>query len=270
VPPLREGDTGGGGASLIFFGREGEKRRERLARMRVLLTVETRSSKRRAASRLGPSCRCLFLDLPMDQTRYLRRLAEGESPERVVGEMESRGKVRIPEDLQELRALDPLLRVLSGREVRIFGYRDPSSYRISRETAEDLLRLTVRAKLGRIRAGEWKEVLRREVESRLEAAGLEADFIASRAEEENVCLDAPAELVSLLSERGFEMEVETVDPPCRPLDLLLSRVREERLGGREVGEEEVGGLVREHLRFVDLVVERGYERAYELWKLRAG
>jgi hypothetical protein len=241
-----------------------------LARMRVLLTVETRSSKQRAGSRLEPSCECLFLDLPMDHTQYLRRMAEGENPERVVREMESRGKVRIPEDLQELRALGSLLRVLSGREVRIFGYRDPSSYRISRETAEDLLRLTVRAKLGRIRVEEWKEVLRREVGNRREAAVLEADFIASRAGEENACLDAPPELVSLLSERGFEMEVETVDPPCRPLDLLLSRVREEMLGGREVGEEEVKGLVREHLRFVDLVVERGYERAYELWKLRAG
>lgn len=241
-----------------------------MARMRVLLTVETRSSKRRAASRLGPFCRCLFLDLPMDQTPYLRRLAEGEDPEEVVREMESKGKVRIPEDLQELRALGSLLRTLPGKEVRIFGYRDPSSYRISRETAEALLRLTVRAKLGRIRAGEWKEVLRREVENRMGAVGLEADFIASRAEEENVCLDAPPELISLLSERGFEMEVETVDPPCRPLDLLLSKVKEEVLGGREVGEEEVEGLVREHLRFVDLVVERGYERAYELWKLRGG
>jgi len=240
-----------------------------LARMRVLLTVETRSSKGRAARRLDPSCRCLFLDLPMDQTPYLRRLAEGEDPEGVVREMESRGKVRIPEDLQELRALGPLLRTLP-RGVRIFGYRDPSSYRVSRETAEVLLRLTLKAKLGRIRAGEWKEVLRREVENRREAVGLEADFIASRAEEENACLDAPPELISLLSERGFEMEVETVDPPCRPLDLLLSRVREEVLGGREVGEGEVEGLVREHLRFVDLVVERGYERAYELWKLRAG
>jgi len=235
-------------------------------RMKVLLTVETRSSKARAGSLLDPSLDCLFLDLPMDHTQYLGRMAEGEDPEEVLREMERRGKIRIPEDLQEFRSLPALLRHLP-RGVRLFGYRDPSSYRLSRETAEDLLRLTLRAKLGRIRAGEWKEVLRREVLNRLEACRLEADFIASRAGEENACLDATPELISLLEGMGFEVEVEVVDPPCRPLDLLMSRVREEVLGGRKVGEEEVEELVREHLSFVGLVVERGYERAYELWKL---
>lgn len=236
-------------------------------KIEVLVTAETRSSKGRAGALLPPSCECLFLDLPMDHTEYLGRMARGESPRRVVEEMERRGKVWVPEDVQELRALEALLGAVRGRGVRLFGYRDLSSYRVSRETAVALLRLTMRAKLGRVRAEEWKEVLRREVRNRLEAAELEADFIASRAGEENVCLDAPPELVRLLSELGFDTEVRTVDPPCRPLDLLLGRVREEMLGGREVGEEEVRELVGEHLRFVDLVVERGYERAYELWKL---
>ncbi len=239
-------------------------------RMEVLVTAETLSSKERAGSLLRPSCECLFLDLPMDHTEYLGRMARGEKPEKVVEEMERRGKVRVPEDLQELRALGPLLSAVRGRAIRLFGYRDLSSYRISRETAVVLLRLTMRAKLGRVKAEEWKEALRREVLNRFEAAGLEADFIASRAGEENVCLDAPPELVRLLSELGFETEVRTVDPPCRPLDLLLGRVREEMMGGRRLGEEEVRELVREHLRFVDLVVERGYERAYEAWKRGRG
>lgn len=64
--------------------------------------------------------------------------------------------------------------------------------------------------------------------------------------------------------------MRTVDPPRRPLDLLLGRVREEMLGGRKLGEEEVRELVSEHLRFVDLVVEKGYERAYEAWKRERG
>lgn len=239
-------------------------------RMEVLVTAETRSSKGRAGLMLPPSCECLFLDLPMDHTEYVGRMIGGEDPEKVVEEMERRGKVMIPEDLQELRALEGLLGVLRGRKIKVFGYRDLSSYRLSRETALALLRLTIRAKLGRIATTEWKEVLRREIQNRLQVAELEADFIASKAGEENACLDATPELVRLLSEWGFETEVRTVDPPCRPLDLLLGRVREEMFGGRKLEEEEVRELVREHLRFVDLVLEKGYERAYELWKRLKG
>ena len=56
-----------------------------------------------------------------------------------------------------------------------------------------------------------------------------------------------------------------VDTPCKPLDILGAKLKSEILGEAEISDEEVEHLVKEHVRFVDMIIEWGYDRAYRLW-----
>jgi hypothetical protein len=49
------------------------------------------------------------------------------------------------------------------------------------------------------------------------------------------------------------------------LGILGEKIKREILAGEIVKEEEVVGLVGDHLRFVEMVIEKGYEGAYKIW-----
>jgi len=67
---------------------------------------------------------------------------------------------------------------------------------------------------------------------------------------------------------GFHVKEIIVDEPCKPLDILGARIKREILYGEYVDEEEVRALVEEHLNFVDMIIELGYEAAYKSWSLQ--
>jgi hypothetical protein len=56
-----------------------------------------------------------------------------------------------------------------------------------------------------------------------------------------------------------------VDKPCKPLDILAEKIKREIMEGEVVKEGEVVGLVGDHWRFVEMIIEKGYEGAYRMW-----
>ena len=72
-------------------------------------------------------------------------------------------------------------------------------------------------------------------------------------------------LLTSLSGLDFQVNEIVVDKPCKPLDILGEKIKHEIMEGEEVKEEEVRELVGDHLRFVGMIMEKGYEGAYRMW-----
>jgi len=204
---------------------------------------------------------CLFMDFTRNQEGFIREIAHGTAPELIVDAM-------APEDIdiQRLRAAMPLFECLPALGDRaLYCYKEDASLLLSRDAAVQILILTAKAKMGKIEVSEWKEVLKDDIFNELESAGSEAEYIADRAKERNICLDATAEVLNSLSSQGFHIKNIVVDTPCKPLDILGAKLKREILGEAEISDDEVEHLVKEHVRFVDMIIERGYDRAYRLW-----
>ncbi|HDM36922.1 MAG TPA: hypothetical protein ENG09_06760 [Candidatus Syntrophoarchaeum butanivorans] len=99
--------------------------------------------------------------------------------------------------------------------------------------------MTARGRLGRIEVDEWRRGLEEGVRTEIE---------------------------EYLRGKGFEVVRRDVDLSCTPLDMLRSMIREEVLEGKMVPDETVRRLVEYHLRFTDLILEKGREEAYRMWK----
>ncbi|MHC1635017.1 MAG: hypothetical protein ACXQTS_00090 [Candidatus Methanospirareceae archaeon] len=231
-----------------------------------LVTANTRYSKEKATSILKDSdYSCLFLNFPRNQEGFIREIAKGANPWLIIEKMKDLGLVKEPEDVQDYRAAEPIFKCLPSLEVDIYCYKEVASHVLSRESATSILILTAKAKMGKIKVEEWKEVMEEEVYNDIESAEEEADYIARRAKEKNICLDASLDVMHHLSELDFRIKKIILDKFYKPLDILYEKIRAEVLYGKKVKEEEVKRLVKEHLNFVDMIIERGYEEAYRLW-----
>lgn len=239
-------------------------------RLTNLISVPTRRSKRKVQRWLeAQPMDTLFLDLPADWQRPIDQILEGHRPARVVEAMTDDGLVRHPEDSQMLRAYEPvltLLYALGQQGVHFVCYLDPTRHAAARDLAGELLALTLRAKLGRIDVERWRELIMEDIETSLDWSVREARAIASRARGESVALDVSAEAVEYLDAAGFHVEEVELDRSCKPLDILRSKLSQELLQGVKVSVEEVAALVHDHVRFVDLLLGREYEYAYEVWE----
>jgi hypothetical protein len=236
----------------------------------ILATVNTSASKGKAVRwlrRSSPSA--LFLDFPVSWEDYIRGVARGRSWREALEELTREGLVKEPEDTQELRASLPLLRELSSFGGEVYCYRDPLYHDFRREAMDELMLLTLRAKLSGIRAESWRRVIREEVELGLRVAEREAEYIAGRAAKRSTCIDASEEVELGLRKLGYGVRRVMLDEPCRPIDVLREKIKEEVLHGFKVPDELVVKLVEQHLRFTELVVERDYEEAYDIW-IRSG
>ncbi len=91
-------------------------------------------------------------------------------------------------------------------------------------------------------------------------------YIADRAEKKIICLDASEELLTALSGFNFRVKEIVVDKPCKLLDILAEKIKREIMEGEVVKEEEVRELVGDHLRLVEMIMEKGYEEAYRMWQ----
>ena len=198
----------------------------------------------------------------------MRAIVEGADPELVVEEMKDLGLVKEPEDTQDYKAAKPLFEFLPSLEATytaLHCYKEDASLVLSRDTAVRILLLTAKARIGRIEANEWKEVMKADIYYGIESAEGEAEYIAGRAGEKNICMGASEELLTALSRSGFQVNEIIVDEPCKPLDILSEKIKREILCGEYVEEEEVRALVEEHLKFVEMIIEMGYEAAYKSW-----
>ncbi|MHC1610741.1 MAG: hypothetical protein ACXQTW_03930 [Candidatus Methanospirareceae archaeon] len=234
-----------------------------------LITINTSYSKEKAAEILKRGgYDSLFIDFTRNQENFIRGIAKGVDPELAVERMKDLGLVKEPEDTQNFRAAKPLFDCLPSLDLEdtdIYCYKEEASLILSRDVAVRILILTARAKAGRIEVEEWKEVMKEDIYNELESAEGEAKYIADRAKEKNICLDASPELLTSLSGLGFHVKEIVVDKPCKPLDILGEKIKREILEGETVKEEEVVRLVHAHLRFVGMVMEKGYEEAYGEW-----
>jgi len=235
--------------------------------MKNIRTINTSYSKRKAVEILKrEEFDCVFLNFSRNQEEFMREIARGSNPEAVIEKMRELGIVKDPEDSQEYRAAMPLFEFLpSLDEDKIYCYKGEASLSLSRDYAVRTLILTLRAKIGRIDVREWKDVMRDDIYSEMSSADEEAEYIAGIAKKRNVCIDGSKRLMSKLSELGFRVEEVVVDSPCRPLDILREKVEREVLYNEPLEDEEVIRLVKEHVRFVDMVVKSGYEEACRIW-----
>ena len=58
--------------------------------------------------------------------------------------------------------------------------------------------------------------------------------------------------------------VHTMDVNASNFREISEKIKREILAGEVVKEEEVAGLIGDHVRFVDLIMEKGYEGAYRM------
>ncbi|HEC57266.1 MAG TPA: hypothetical protein ENI32_05220 [Candidatus Syntrophoarchaeum butanivorans] len=232
-------------------------------RITILRTPNLESSIRKAIQWFSSGT--IFLDLPMDLERYIEDIAIGADYHEVLSYLEDVGLIRV-EDRVKYRTLAPLFEYIYMNQPDVHCYRDPLYHTISNETLREIFLMTARGRLGRIEIDEWRRVLEEDVRTEIEYAEIEGEFIRERASEENVCLNASEEIEEYLRGKGFEVVRRDVDLSCTPLDMLRSMIREEVLEGKMVPDETVRRLVEYHLRFTDLILEKGREEAYRMWK----
>ncbi|MHC1623015.1 MAG: hypothetical protein ACXQTR_00295 [Candidatus Methanospirareceae archaeon] len=234
-----------------------------------LITINTSYSKEKATEILKRGgYDSLFLDFTRNQETFIRGIAKGVDPELAVERMKDLGLVKEPEDTQDFRAAKPLFDCLPSLDLEdtdIYCYKEEASLILSRDVAVRILILTAKAKAGRIEVEEWKEVMKDDIYNELESAEGEAKYIADRAKEKNICLDASEALLTSLSGLGFQVNEIVVDMPCKPLDILAEKIKHEIMEGEVVKAEEVVVLVEDHVRFVEMIMEKGYEGAYRKW-----
>ncbi len=235
-----------------------------------LITINTGYSKKKATEILkGGGYDALFMDFTRNQETFIRDIAKGVEPELAVEHMKDLGLVKEPEDTQFFRAAKPLFESLPSLDLEdtdIYCYKEEASLILSRDVAVRILILTAKAGAGKIEVEEWKEVMKDDIYNEIESAEGEAEYIADRAEKKNICLDASEELLTSLSGLDFRVKEIVVDKPCKPLDILAEKIKREIMTGEVVNAEEVKGLVGDHLRFVEMIMEKGYEEAYRMWQ----
>jgi len=234
-----------------------------------LITINTGYSKEKATAILKRGgYDSLFMDFTRNQETFIKDIAKGVEPELAVEHMKDFGLVKEPEDTQDFRAAKPLfecLPFLDLKDTAIYCYKEEASLILSRDAAVRILILTAKARAGKIEVEEWKGVMKDDVYNEIESAEGEAEYMANRAEKKNICLDASEELLTSLSGLEFQVNEIVVDKPCKPLDILGEKIKREILEGEVVKEEEVENLVGDHVRFVEMIMEKGYERAYRMW-----
>ncbi len=196
---------------------------------------------------------------------YIRGIARGADPELMSMRYTYPDPLKELEDVQDYRALRPLFEFLPYSDVEVYCYKEDASVVLSRDAAVRMLILTMKAKIGKIEIKEWRKIIEDEIYNEIGSAESEASYIAERAGGRSICIDGSEELMNSLSDLRFEVEEMILDRPCKPLDILGHKIKREILYGEVVSDEEIKSFIESHLRFVDMIIEMGYEEAYKTW-----
>ncbi|MEM2750672.1 MAG: hypothetical protein QXH53_03240 [Nitrososphaerales archaeon] len=235
-----------------------------------LISIETKRSKEKVIKWLrGNSFNVLFIDLPINWQTLLDNVMHGIDLNYVIENMKSKDIIKEPYDTHTLKVYQPIFKVLPFLHkagVKVFCYRDELSYKASYELINEILIMTLHARLGKINPEKWKELIKEDVRLSLESCKKEGEYIITRIDKVNVCLDASEDLLKYLKNAGCEIERVELDQACKPLDILRRKIRDEILYGIKVSNEEVIKLVEDHVKFTELLLINDFDNAYEIWR----
>ncbi len=229
----------------------------------VVSSVDTLESKRKAADLLlkyGFFVEKLFLPFPMGSEFTLKVFASRES----VSMDPSLSK---PGSTQRLKVFKPIINLSIKFNMETHCYEHPEHYQFSLKVAEEILLLTFRARVGKVPLKKWREAIKKQINSNLDYAPEEAEYIVRKSREKDFCFDANQELIDQLEGFGLKVKNLMIEPSLKPLDILADELRREVLLGEQIPDERVRELVSQHLDFVDLILKsKSFEDAYYKWK----
>ncbi|MDD1751618.1 MAG: hypothetical protein LUQ38_00825 [Methanotrichaceae archaeon] len=210
----------------------------------------------------------LFLDFPVSTEAAFRAISYGASWKEEIEALKDEGLIRDPEDSQMILAAQPLFEYLQYISVDVFCYRDTLYYDLLRKLAGNMFALTASSKIFGIKASRWLSLMEDWIFIEIERIDKDGNYVIENAGEENVVFGGEG-LAEHLFNRGYDVETMIIDQSFKPLDLLKRIVTQALKEGKEVPIKVVDDLVKEHLSFVDLIIQsESYEDAYVLWKDR--
>ncbi|HID43313.1 MAG TPA: hypothetical protein EYP30_06000 [Archaeoglobaceae archaeon] len=212
--------------------------KKRLTNFRVMNTTESMEK----LFRMIDDFDCLFIDLPTNFEPYLRR----EELEEVAG----------VEYIQYVRILKPFLNL----NLKLYCYKDAEHCMLANQNIIELAKLMLKAKFGKIEVEEWKRIIYEDIEAYRHFAEYEAIYIIERAKERNACINANERIMNILESEGFSVEEVWLSRFNRPIDRLYELVSME-IYGRKVSDCVYSEIIKEHIKFIDDVIEKGYEEA---------
>ncbi len=191
----------------------------------------------------------IFVNLPLEFEPYLS-LENFESLQRIATFY-----------VHDLNALQPLVR--ANLNAKIYCYKDNDHSNRERKTSTSLLNLVLKAKLGKINVEEWKEAIMDDLKSNVEFAEYEAIRIVEKARNKNACINLNDKIEDFLRKEGFKVEKVWLYDFKRPIDKLYNLVRRE-MEGEVIDDKEFEELIQKHIKFIDTVIEIGYDEACKL------
>jgi hypothetical protein len=208
----------------------------------------------------------LFLDFPIPTERAFRAISCGVPWKQEIAKLEDEGLIKDPEDSQMVTAAKPLFEYLKNVSVDVFCYRDLFHYDLFRKFAGNTFALTASSKIFRIKASRWLSLMEDLILTEVESIDMDSHYVIENAWDENVVFGSEGLADHLLS-IGYDVETTIIDRSVKPLDLLKSIVAQALREGKDVPDNVIEALVKQHLAFVDLIIQsKRYEDAYLLWK----
>jgi len=218
----------------------------------------------------GLEWRSLHLRLPESWEDAVKALREGFDFDYVVEEMQSLGQIRLPEDLHLISSWRPLLEGVMnaewGKNIRCF--RDTIHFERERQIALDMATLLLRARLGRISSPEWREILDEELDLYERESREEYERLRERVNDESVAIEITDITEELLRKDNFQVQRLTVDSSGLPLDRLRKEMMQARRHHQDVLDSLIERRVGQQMEFLDLVLVKEFDEAYEIWNRR--
>jgi hypothetical protein len=245
------------------------------SRRRGLLSVSTGMTTRSKEGALDLLQRekwsSLYLRLPKDWEDAITAIRDGFDFEEVVEGMTELGQVHIPEDAQMLRSWRPFLErmweMVGERRVRCL--MDPIDFDHHRQISLDLASASVKARIGFLDPEEWRQLLEEDMELSLREGEREANLLSDEARDEPACIDLSPESERRLEKVGFHIRRVLIGSVELPLTTLRGEMMAARARNGTVTDERIESGVREHLRFLELLLSsRSFEEACAAWNRR--
>ena len=199
----------------------------------------------------------IFLDLPRDFESFFRKKSRLEALKEKLDAKFS----------QHLNSLTPLIDFAMDKGVEIYCYKDSLHSISENSTSFEILTLVLKARLGKIDLDEWRKTILTDIEDSFEYAEYEANYIVERAGRGNVCINLNEEIEKALRDFNFNVRRFQLYSFNRPIDRIYSLIREE-LNANVIRDAELIDLIKKHVRFIDDVIEKGYEEACRIWEIR--
>ncbi len=235
----------------------------------VLSTVDTKSSKRKSLSYLmqhREEIDSVFLPLPVEHEAFIQKISKGINADSIINELIGLGLVSPPYDTQMCRSLKPVLQSISQIGLPVYCYVNSMHNHFYREAVEELLLLTFKAKIGKIKLAEWEKTLKKLIETNKVFSRDECEYILSKKRKKPVLFDLNYELAEELKRRIGHIDWVVIDESWKPLDILTNLLRRKLSLEEKIEKEVFIQLVKDHLEFVDLILKsKDFDEAYEKW-----